>query len=269
MLPVLIATRAAFATFAVVLAILAVLSVIAAVHKRPDHLGSLVGRTIGASIFLAIPLGIAFPVGVLASAALVAVGPPPITYLFVIFAALISFRAAVRHSGYGMEGCTKIAGLVWSGYAIIWSLVSFEATGGMRTLEAEAISLSWLQPPLAALPFALLVLKLSSASKRSVWLVLGTWAFVAAFMALCFFPVERGFASTILPRSDWLRFPLAGVVVVVVFTLLRAALELRTQPKIRRRRIRDLVKSARMFVMIFAAMGLSWAGARALVSAVV
>lgn len=77
------------------------------------------------------------------------IGAPAVTYVFILFAALVSFLAAVKHPDHGMEGCTKIVGLIWSGCAIIWSAVSFEAVGGLRTFEADAMSLRFFQPPLA------------------------------------------------------------------------------------------------------------------------
>lgn len=254
---------------AVMLAIFALVSVTSAFKRKPDHPGDLIARAVGATMIFAVPLAVAFPVGIVASGLLTGVGAPPMTYIFIGFAALVSFRAAVRHPSYGMEGCSKMFGLVWSGYAVVWSAVSFHATGGLQTFGEQAVSLRWLQPPLAALPFALMVLKLSDRKKRNLWLFLGFWAFVGAIMALCFFPVERGFASAILPRSDWLRFPLVGVVVVALLALVRLAFHLRAKPNIRRGRIRGLRSNTRIFLLIFVAMGLSWAAARAVVNALV
>lgn len=268
-LPVLIAARAAIITFAVMAAILIVLSLASAFHKKPAHGGDIIGRVIGASIVFAIPLGISAAGGLIASVVLVGVGAPAMTYPFIGLAALVSFRAAVKHSSYGMEGCTKIFGLVASGYALSWSGVSFDATGGMEALESGSLSPRWLQPPLAALPFALTVLKLTDAKKRSAWLFIGSWVFVAAVMALCFFPIERGFAEALLPGSDWLRFPLAGIAIVAVLTLIRLLQYARLKPSIRRTRIRDLRSSTRILTMIMVAMGLSWATARMLVGALV
>lgn len=266
---ILIASRAAIISFAVIAAVLLVLSLIAAVSKKSDLAVNIVGRVIGASIIFAIPLGIAAAGGLIASAALLSVGAPAMTYPFIGLASLVSFRAAVKHSSYGMEGCTKMFGLVASGYAFIWSGVSFAATGGLDSLEATALGLRWLQPPLAALPFALTVLKLTDGKKRTAWLFVGWWVFVAAIMALCFFPVERGFAEVLLPDGDWLRFPLAGIGIVLALTLVRLALYSRLKPSIRRVRIRDLHTSTRILALIMAAMGLSWAVARAVVGALV
>lgn len=267
--PILIASRAAIITFAVLAAVLLVLSLIGAVRKKPDHAGDIIGRVIGASIVLAIPLGIAAVGGLIASAVLLGVGAPPMTYAFIGLASLVSFRAAVKHPGHGMEGCTKLFGLVAGGYAMIWSGVSFATTGGLDSLESDTLSLRWLQPPLAALPFALAVLKLTDSKKRTAWLSIGSWVFVAAVMALCFFPIERGFARAVLPAIDWLRFPLAGIAIVAILALVRLALYWRLKPSIRRVRIRDLRTSTRILALIMAAMGLSWAAARALVTALV
>lgn len=268
-LPILIASRAAIITLAVLAAILTLISLVGAVHKKPAHAGDIVGRVIGASIVLSIPLGFAALGGLIASAVMLGVGAPPITYAFIALAALVSFRAAVKHPGQGMEGCTKMFGLIASGYAVIWSGVSFAATGGLDSLESDTFSLRWLQPPLAALPFALIVLKLTDSKKRTAWLFVGSWVFVAAVMALCFFPVERGFARAVLPAIDWLRFPLAGIAVVAILSLVRLLLYWRLKPSIRRIRIRDLRSSTRILATIMAAMGLSWAAARALIGALV
>lgn len=88
-------------------------------------------------------------------------------------------------------------------------------------------------------------------------------------MALCFFPVERGLASALLPRSDWLGFPLAGLAVVAVLTLLRLAFIARAEPNVRRQRKRSLRSNIRILAAICVAMALSWAAARALVGALV
>lgn len=267
--PILIASQAAIITMGLLAAILLVMSVLSAFHKKPSHAGDIVGRVIAASIVFAIPLGFAALGGLIASAMLLGIGAPAMTYPFIGLAALVSFRASAKHPGHGMEGCTKIFGLIASGYALIWSGVSFAATGGLDSLEASALSLRWLQPPLAALPFALTVLKLTDAKKRSAWLFVGGWVFVAAIMALCFFPIERGFADVALPESDWLRFPLAGIAIVAVMSLVRLLLYSRLKPSIRRTRIRDLRSSTRILATIMAAMGLSWAAARALVGSLV
>lgn len=267
--PILIASRAAIITMGLLAAILLVMSVVSAFHKKPAHAGDIVGRVIGASIVFAIPLGIAAAGGLLASAVLVGVGAPAMTYPFIGLAALVSFRAAVKHSSYGMEGCTKLFGLVASGYALVWSGVSFVATGGLDALESGALDPRWLHPPLAALPFALTVLKLTDSKKRSAWLFIGWWVFVAALMSLCFFPIERGFARAVLPESDWLRFPLFGIGIVAVLTLVRLLLYTRLKPSIRRIRVRDLRSSTQILAMVFAVMGLFWAAARALTAALV
>lgn len=268
-LPIIIAGRATVISFAILTAILLVVSIVGAFHKKPDHPGDIIGRVVGAAIIFAIPLGIAAFGGLIASAILLGIGAPPMTYVFTALLALVSFRAAVKHPGQGMEGCTKLFGLIASGYALVWSGVSFTATGGLSSLETDALSLRWLQPPLAALPFALTVIRLTDRKKRTAWLFIGSWVFVAAIMALCFFPIERGFARAVLPESDWLRFPLAGIAVVAILSLVRLLFYWRLKPNIRRVRIRDLRSSARILATIMAVTGLSWAAARTLVGTLV
>ena len=220
---------------------------------------------LGAAIIFSIPLSIAAFFGAIASAVLLAISAPPITYLFILFAALMSFRGAVKHPGYGMEGCVKMFGLVASGYAIIWTIVSFDATGGLRSFEADAVSLRWLQPPLAALPFALLVMRLAGKAKRTAWFFIGSMVFVSAWMALIFFPVENGFASRILPANDWLRFPIAALAVAAVLTLVRLFFVLRAKPNVRRSRLRDLKTNSRIYALIMVAFGFAWAAARTVI----
>lgn len=264
---ILIAVRAIIGTLAILTAILAVLSVTSAIAKRPSHPGDIIGRVIGAAIIFAIPVGIAAAAGAVASALLLAIGAPPPTYIFVAFAAIVSFRTAVRHPSHGMEGCTKMFGLVASGYAIVWSIVSFDATGGFGAMQAGDVNPRWLQPPLAALPFAVLILHLTDKKKRSAWLFIGTLAFVGALMALCFFPIEVGFASPLLPHNAWLRFPLVGLALAALFFLIRLAFIARAKPNIRKVRLRDLRRDIRLIAAILFAMGLSWAAAHALVGA--
>ena len=244
---------------------MSVLSIIGAFKKRPDHLADIVGRVLVAAAIAAVPLSFAAFAGALVSALLLAVGAPPITYAFVLFASLMSFRAAVRHPSHGMDGCTKTFALIASGYAIAWAIVSFEATGGLTAFEADAISLRWLQPPLAALPFATLILRLSGKKKRSGWLFMGAMVFLSAWMSVLFFPIENGYAEGLLPDSDWLRFPLAALAVTAVLGLIRLSFVLRAPPSVRRVRLRDFNKNSRIFALIMIAFGLAWATARAVV----
>ena len=268
-LPVLIAVRALIWSTAVLLLVLTLMSIAHAISKRSFNLGDLVGRVIGAALIFGVPLGIAAFAGIIPSALMLVVAAPPITYLFTALASLVTFRAAVRHPGGGMEGCTKLFGLIWSSYAFVWSAVSFEATGGFQSFEADALSLRWLQPPLAALPFALTILRLSGKNKRTLWLFVGTWVFVAACMAVMFFPVERGFASALLPDSDWLRFPQFALGVAAAIFLFRTLLIYRRKPELRRMRMRDLRRDSRLFASILLVMGLAWAGAKATLGALV
>lgn len=263
----LVAVRAAIGTFALLVAALAVLSIPGALKRKPGG-ARIVGRVLGAALILSFPLGIAAFCGTIASALLLAIGAPAPTYLFTGAGALVSFRAAVKHPGDGMHGCTKMFGLVASAYAFIWSLVSFEATGGVGALSAGGVDARWIEPLVAALPFALLVLRLTDRKKRNLWLFTGFFVFVAAVMALAFFPVENGFAASILPRSDWLRFPLSGAAVALLLSLVPLTFALRAKANARSARLRDWRRNSRMMAAIMVAMGLSWAAARAIVGAV-
>jgi hypothetical protein len=261
-----IAFRAVVGSLALLTAVLAVMSIASARTKKSD-LGNMVGRVFGAAIIFSIPLGIAAFFGTIASALLIAVESRPPTYLFTAVAALVSFRAAVKHSSYGMDGCTKMFGLVASGYALVWSLVSFDATGGVGAIDTGAVSARWIQPLVAALPFALLLLRLTDKKKRNWWLFTGVFVFIAAVMALAFFPIENGFAASIMPRSDWLRFPLTGVAVALLLSLVPLTFALRAKPNVRRVRLRDARRNIPNMAAIMAAMGLSWAVARTIVGA--
>ena len=86
-------------------------------------------------------------------------------------------------------------------------------------------------------------------------------------MAPMFFPIENGFARSILPASDWLRFPLAGLAVAAVLTVVRLFFHLQNKPNIRRVRRRDFIARSRFLALIMIAFGLAWAAARAAVGA--
>lgn len=260
-LPYLIMTRAGLGSL-IVVSIFVAISWLAGLLNRKAGNRDLLGAAIGGAMIFGVPGGIAIFAGLLASAFLVAIGAPPPTYLFLLGLAALSLRAAAKHPGNGMEGCTKIIGVVWSGYAIIWSLVSFEATGGVAALQAGDIDPLWVQPLISALPFALLALRVADRKKRSLWLFLGTLVVLSAVAAVVFLPVERGFAEQLLPASDWLRFPLAGLAVAAAFTLTRIVIAWNNKPNIRRIRLRDLRFSTRILATLFLLLGLSWATAR-------
>jgi hypothetical protein len=222
----------------------------------------LVGNMIGTTIVLAIPLGVAACVSIPISALLIAAGTPPIAYPFVSLAGLAGLRAALEHPSGGMEGCNRIIGTLASAYAIAWGGVAWWATGGPAALPADLAALRPLQPPLAALPVALLVTRLAG-RKRTLFLFLGTLAFFSAYLALGLFPIQAGFAAAWLPRSDWLRFPLAAVAEAAVIAAIPFALKLAVEKRRRLRVLRRLPRGALLVAAVAAPIGLAWAAAGA------
>ncbi|MGZ8362028.1 MAG: hypothetical protein ACXWUX_16035 [Allosphingosinicella sp.] len=227
---------------------------------------SVVGGSLGGIVILGIPTGIVTFIGIVALAILVTLDIPPIAYLFLSLAGLVMFDAALRAPSGGMEGCNKMVGLFGSVYLVICGGVAFWMTGGSEVWRAELASLRWLQPVIAALPFATAVALLGN--KDQVRLFLGFLGCLAAPFALVFFPVEDGFAAAWLPRTEWLRFPLAGAGTGAVLGLLHLFTALRTQRhQVRARDVRRLVNTGIIYALVGMLAGLVWAAARAFVTA--
>ena len=267
-LPILIALWSAAITFGLFAVGALVASAATSIRKggRPS-LEKAIGHLFGMAVIFGGPCAFVGAAALASSALLIAVEAPPITYLFLSLAGAASLDSAIRMRSGGMEGCNKAVGLVAAAYLTVWSGVSFWMLGGMATLPAELTGLRWLQPPLAALPFVV-ALRTLAKDKSSLRLLLAALIFVAALQAMLFFPLESGIAADWPPRSDWLRYPLAGIGVASIFILLRLVLVLgRKNPSVRKSRIRDLRRDARLWIAIGAACGLAWALARVLVAA--
>lgn len=262
----LVTTRSLQLSVAIYVIYFAIAAIASLASRRADN-DSYLMWFVGGAVIFGMPLAIAAFASVLVLPVLIAAGFPAIGFVFIALAALIFLRASLKLPGREMEGCTKIVGVIWSLYAIVWSLVSFHALGGMAAIDDGG--LDWLKPPLAALPLAITTVLMTDAKRRSAWQFINFWVVVGAIMALAFYPVERGFLAAVLPRNDWLRFPLMGLLIVAVVTLLRLATYVKLKPNVRRIRMRDLRNSSRILATVFVLMGLAWALASALVAVLV
>jgi hypothetical protein len=116
------------------------------------------------------------------------------------------------------------------------------------------------------LPFAVALWRIAG-TKRTAWLLAGALIFLSAYFALWFFTVEAGFGAALLPASDWLRFPIAGIAAGFLLSLSPLARALNEQGARRSRALRDSGRNMLLFALITLPMGLAWALARALVAA--
>lgn len=247
--------------FAVSMCLAAIGSVLRGSDKPVDPIGAL----FGAAVFGAVPVAVILFAGLFASAGLIAIQTPPITYLFIALAAGLCFAASLNRSSYGMEGCTKIFAILWSAYATVWSGLSFLILGGPERAGVDLASLAWLQPLLVAAPYAAAYARVAD-KKRRTWgkFVVGL-VFASAFFALVFLPVQAGLVGRWLPISDWLRFPLAAALVATVIAAVPVAMNaLLSTRAVRLRRLRELPGQAGRLMALLVPAGLLWAGTGAL-----
>lgn len=224
----------------------------------------MVGRVLGVVVLSLVPVAFVSVAGLVAAAIVDAAGTPPIAFPFVTAAGLAGLRVASEsRKGGEMAGCNKMIGIVLACYAAVWGAVAWWASGGPATLVADLSSLRWLQPPLAALPFAVALWRIAG-TKRTAWLLAGALIFLSAYFALWFFTVEAGFGAALLPASDWLRFPIAGVAAGLLLSLSPLARALSQQGARRGRALRDSARNMLQFALITLPMGLARALAIAL-----
>lgn len=219
------------------------------------------GGFLGGIIILAIPSAVATFVALFGTALIVAAGTPPLVYLFVSLAALAGFVSAFRSSSYGMDGCSRMIGLVAAAYVAVWGGVAFVLTGGPERLALDATNLAWLTPPLAALPFALILARLTG-SRRTRWTFPGAWIVFTAFMASIHLPVEAGLGARWLPASDWLRFPLAGLVAGLALSSIQLLGLVGINAAARALKVRAMPLQTLLFAVSIGSTGLAWAAAR-------
>lgn len=222
-------------------------------------------RLAGVALISLVPLGFLSIAGFIAAALAEAAGTPPIAFPFVTIAGLAGLRAAKDAGSGEMGGCSRMIALFTACYVAVWGAVAWWLTGGFATLNGDLPRLRWLQPPLAALPFSVILWRLSG-KKRTLWLLLGSLVFLSAWFALWFFTVEARPVARLLPASDWLRFPLAGLAAIVPLALFPLAGALQTRGAARSRRLRETARRLVPLALLLLPVGLAWAGARALLS---
>jgi MFS family permease len=264
-LPVVIALWSGVICLAIVVAVPTAGAIYGRIWGKPEErVRNLTGNVLAGAAVFAIPCAIAAVVAMVAGRALLALGAPPIVHPFVSLAGVVWLAVALRAPSHDMHGCTKLIGLIWSCYAIVWGMVAFHFTGGLAQLAAWDSSPLWLTPFLAALPFALLATRLKG-DKPTARTFPEFYGFFAAFSALCYFPVEAGLAAHWLPASDWLRFPLAGLVVGLLLALVPLLRLIGGSATARVRRLRALLRGLLLGAALVAPTGLAWAAARAII----
>ena len=264
-LPATIALWSGAICLAIVVAVPTVGALYGRVRGKPGvQVRNLPGHVLGGAAFFAIPCAIATVLAMFAGAALLAAAPP-IVYPFVSLAGAVWLGAALKAPGHDMHGCTKLIGMIWSCYAILWGLVAIHFTGGFTQLATWSASPAWLTPFLAALPFALLLTRLKG-DKRTAWTFPAFFGFFAAFMALCYLPIEAGLGARWLPASDWLRFPFAGLAIGVLLASVPLLRLVGGKAAVRARRLKDMSKGFLIGVLLIASTGLAWAAARTIIA---
>jgi hypothetical protein len=236
--------------------------------NRPQ--AGLVRKLVGAVFVGLIGFALLGSIAVLAllllSGLLIEAGAPGVVYLFTGAAAAFLLWRGIAHTSYGMEGCTKSIMLCWGAYGLSWSAVSLWLTP--ETAPAAWSIGAFVRPFVVAAPPALLAWRLTR-DRRKLVQVLGIFVTLAALAALVFFPVENGLAQDRLPPSDWLRFPLVGMIVVVGLVLLPQLAQVfaaRRSPSASRRKAvrRDAVRALGLAAVFGALLGLLWAVTRAI-----
>lgn len=212
----------------------------------------------GGLVVIAIPFAFATFCALFGTSLLLAIGMPPLAFPFASLAALVALRGALKSSSYGMQGCSRMVGIVSATYVAVWGLVAFHFTGGLAALDATG--LAWLTPPLAALPFAGFITGIAG-RKRTAWTFPGALIILSAVLALFYLPVEAGLGARWLPASDWLRFPLTGGAIGLLLTIPALWRALSLKAGARRRELKQLPRNGLLLVCILALTGLAWAGA--------
>jgi hypothetical protein len=182
------------------------------------------------------------------------------TYL--VIAALCALAVSVNFQAHynGTAECGRFLACAFAAYGVIWALVAVIVLGG-AALPAQDVLLTVIRPLVAAAPFA--ALGFARARRRRVRSALAMELACAAFCAIVFLPVERGWAAAYLPVSDWLRFPLAGLAAAVALvaapTLAGGVLRATKRAGRIRERLRDGAFAGLLFGACAVLLGLAWA----------
>ena len=186
---------------------------------RPAKIPNPLELLAGVGLVIGLPAAIAAAMALLVTPILIAMPLPLAGWLLIAGLSLYGFSEAQRHPGSGMEGCTKLLIAAFSGFGLCWS-----AAAVLLADPPAGDIASFVRPVIVAAPLALFIGK---HSRKPRWRnALGFWLVIAIFLAVAFLPVEQGFAAGILPESDWLRFPIMGVLVFGVWPLLAIPLSL-------------------------------------------
>lgn len=174
---------------------------------------------VGVGFIIGLPAAIAAALALIVTPFLLAMPLPLVGWLLVACMSLYGFYEARQRPNGGMEGCTTMFVVAFSGFGLCWS--------GAAILLADppiGNTASFVRPLLVAAPFALFAGKHSRGNR--VKQAIGFELFIAIFVAIAFLPVEQGFAADYLPASDWLRYPIMGAFVFATYPLLAIPLGL-------------------------------------------
>jgi hypothetical protein len=221
--------EAGIATQVVVAAYLALLAIALVILSAAPMVARLLGRkakipnpleaVFGVGLLFGLPAGLAAGMALLVTPLLVAMPLPLAGWLLIACLALHGFYSAGRQSSNDVQGCKKLFTLGFSGFGLCWAISAIvlaePPVGNMA---------SFLRPLLMALPLALFIGRFSR--RNPVKQAIGAGLVIAIFSAVAFLPVESGFAAAYLPSSDWLRFPVAGAVILSVCPILALPLQL-------------------------------------------
>ena len=173
----------------------------------------------GVGVVIGFPGAMAAGMAMIVSPLLVAMPLPLAGWVLIGGLSLYGAYDAKVHPGSGMDGCAKLFIAAFSGFGLCWA-------GAAILLAAPPAgnAASFVRPILVAAPLAIFLGKHSR--RNEVKKAIGFGLFLAVFVAVAFLPVEQGFASSRLPASDWLRFPMMGALVFGAWPLLAIPLGL-------------------------------------------
>jgi hypothetical protein len=208
----------------------------------------------GVGIIVGIPVAFAALAALFVTPILIAIPLPLGGWLLIGAFAIYGFWGS-EASGGEMGGCSKMIGIGWAAFGLSWAITAIILADPPTTNIGSA-----LRPLLVAAPLGI-TLGLTN-SRRRAKLAVGLTLLFALLLAVAFLPIERGFASEILPTSDWLRFPLAGAIVFGIWPLIAIPFQIFLSK--RAVKWRGIFGAATGLALIGGLFGLVWAFTRLL-----
>ena len=193
------------------------------------------------------------------------IGASPVVHAFMACLCTLTIARAQWRRGRGLESCNQTMVILTSSYFLCWNVVCLLGAANAREVLSLQARSEVLKATLTALPITAFVFFASRREDR-VWQSLLTQSFLALLAAVVFCSLERGFAESWFPASDWLRFPLIGLLFVSLCTFPFFALLVMSGGLKRPSALRDMRVGVLIFAVIGVAMGLAWAGSRFLLA---